>query len=185
MTEEKNEIPDTSEVANSETIERDKVVTFHYRLREVDDSGSPTEWMEESFGKDPLSYLHGYQNVVLGLEQALEGKTVGDTVEITLSAEEGYGKRDPKALFRVPLKHLRLPAGVKRPRPGLFAAVETNKGARRALILKVGKFNADVDLNHPLAGRTLYYEVEVVGMRDATEEEKAHRHVHGPGGHHH
>jgi FKBP-type peptidyl-prolyl cis-trans isomerase SlyD len=74
---------------------------------------------------------------------------------------------------------------VSKPVPGTVAAVKTDKGVRNVVVAKVGKFNADVDFNHPLAGRTLYYEIEVVSVREASAEEIAHRHVHGPGGHHH
>ncbi len=86
---------------------------------------------------------------------------------------------------RVPIKHLQLQQGVTKLKPGIVAAVKTERGVRSVVVSKVGKFNADVDFNHPLAGRTLYYEVEVVAVRDASAEEIAHGHVHGPGGHHH
>jgi FKBP-type peptidyl-prolyl cis-trans isomerase SlyD len=119
------------------------------------------------------------------LEKALEGKRVGDKIEITLKPEEAYGERDPEGLRRLPIKHLRFLRGGKKPKPGMIAGVETNQGKHSVIILKVGKFNVDVDFNHPLAGRTLYYEVEVVSVRDASEEEIAHGHVHGAGGHGH
>ena len=85
----------------------------------------------------------------------------------------------------MPIKHLQFPAPVKKILPGMPAAVETEQGRRSVVIVKAGKFNADVDFNHPLAGKTLYYEIQVVDIRDATAEEVAHGHVHGVGGHHH
>ena len=92
---------------------------------------------------------------------------------------------EPDSVQRVPIKHLQLQQGVTKLKPGMMAAVKTDRGVRSVVVSKVGKFNADVDFNHPLAGRTLYYEIEVVGIRDASAEEIAHGHVHGPGGHHH
>jgi len=166
-------------------ITLNKVVSFHYKLAEVAPDGSHGDWMEESSGGEPLFYLHGFHNVVVGLERALEGKSVGDSIEITLKPEEAYGPRQPDAMQRVPIKHLQLQQGVTKLKPGMVAAVKTERGVRSVVVSKVGKFNADVDFNHPLAGRMLYYEVEVVAVRDASAEEIAHGHVHGPGGHHH
>ena len=166
------------------TITDNKVVGFHYRLAEVLPDGTHTDWREMSYGGVPLLYLHGFHNVVVGLEKALTGKTIGDSIEITLKPDEAYGPREPNAVQRVPIKHLQIP-GNKKPRPGTVAAVQTNKGGRKVVVLKVGKFNADVDFNHPLAGRTLHYQVKVVSIRDATADELAHGHAHGAGGHHH
>ncbi|HJN95704.1 MAG: peptidylprolyl isomerase [Gammaproteobacteria bacterium] len=168
-----------------EQITANKAVSFHYRLSYVDSEGNHGDWSEQSYGNEPKYYLHGFHNVIVGLEKALEGKRVGDKIEITLKPEEAYGERDPEGLRRLPIKHLRFLRGGKKPKPGMIAGVETNQGKHSVIILKVGKFNVDVDFNHPLAGRTLYYEVEVVSVRDASEEEIAHGHVHGAGGHGH
>jgi len=174
--------PNTS--LSATTITENKIVGFHYRLAEVQADGSHTEWAEDSHSGQPLLYLHGFHNVVVGVEKALNGKTIGDCINITLTPEEAYGPRLPDAVQRVPLKHLQM-VGNRKPQIGRVAVVQTNKGARNVLLLKVGKFNADVDFNHPYAGRTLYYEIEVVSVRDATAEEIAHGHAHGAGGHHH
>ena len=161
------------------------VVTFHYRLSELDTEGNRGEWREQSHGGQPLYYLHGFHNVVVGLEKALEGKKAGDAIEITLNPEEAYGLRQENATQRVPIKHLSLPPGTKKLVPGTLASVKTDKGNRNVIVIKSGKFNADVDFNHPLAGKWLYYEIEVVAIRAASAEEIAHGHVHGPGGHAH
>ncbi len=166
------------------SITTNKVVSFHYRLSDVDADGNRGKLMEESFGGEPLYYLHGFHNVIVGLERALEGKIEGDAIDIVLQADDAYGRRQADAVRRVPIKHLHLPKGKKRLLPGMIAVVQTKAGTQRVLIVKVGKFNADVDFNHPYAGKTLHYEVEVVGVRDGTAEEIAHGHVHGPGGHH-
>lgn len=162
-----------------------KVVSFHYRLREVGADGVHGDWLEDSFGKDPLKYLHGYHNVIVGMEKAMQGKQVGDTVKLTLQPDQAYGYRYPDSIRRIPVKHLHLPKGSKKLVPGMTAAVRTEQGLKEVTVIKAGKFNADIDLSHPLAGKVLYYEIEIVAIRDASEEEIAHGHVHGRGGHHH
>ena len=183
-----NQLPESIEEENpvaANTIATNKVVSFHYRLAEVGADGEREEWREHSHGGAPLYYLHGFHNVVVGLEKALQGKSVGDAIEITLQPEDAYGLRRPNAIQRVPIKHLLLPGGSKKIRPGMPAMVQTDQGRRNVVVIKVGKFNVDVDFNHPLAGKILYYEVQVEGIRDASAEEIAHGHVHGAGGHHH
>ena len=166
-------------------VDANRVVAFHYRLCEVRQDGSYSPWIESSFGRQPLLYLHGYGNVVAGLEQAMAGKKAGDTLSITLSPEQAYGYRKSNELARLPIKHLHNPPPIKNLVPGVIVGVRTNQGVKNALVVKVGKFNVDVDTNHPYAGRTLHYQIEVLGVRDATPTEIAHRHVHGPGGHQH
>ncbi|MDO8907908.1 MAG: peptidylprolyl isomerase [Pseudohongiella sp.] len=166
-------------------VDVNRVVAFHYRLREIRPDGSASPWLEESFGRQPLFYLHGHGNVVAGLEQALAGKKAGDAINITLPPELAYGPRTSNELLRLPIKHLLGNPNPKNLVPGTIVSVKTNKGAKNALVIKVGKFNVDLDTNHPYAGRTLHYQIEVLGVRPATAEEVAHRHVHGPGGHQH
>ncbi|MBM88905.1 MAG: peptidylprolyl isomerase [Gammaproteobacteria bacterium] len=158
-------------------VSNNKVVAFNYRLCEVLPDGEFSEWMEHTKEGEPLYYLHGFQNVVVGLEQALTGKKKGEKIEITLKPEEAYGQRNPNAIQRVPLKHLQLPNGIKVPRVGGLARVRSDQGWHNVIILKSGKFHADVDFNHPLAGRTLHYEIEVVSIRDASKEEIAQGHA--------
>ncbi|PCH62996.1 MAG: peptidylprolyl isomerase [SAR86 cluster bacterium] len=167
------------------SIVTNTVVAFHYRLAEEFANGERSDWREESFGHQPLYYLHGYHNVIVGLEKALAGKQVGDSINISLKPEDAYGPRNNNAMHRVPIKHLQLPEGSGKLRAGSLAAVKTEQGMRNVVVFKVGKFNADVDFNHPLAGKTLYYEIEVVEVRQASAEELEHGHVHGAGGHHH
>lgn len=176
---------EVAETSDDQVIAMNKVVSFHYRLAEVQENGERADWREESYGGMPLYYLHGFHNVIVGLEKALEGKKVGDAIEITLQPDDAYGFRRPNSTQRIPIKHLQFPGRVKKILPGMPANVETDKGRRSVVIIKAGKFNADVDFNHPLAGKVLYYEVQVEGIRDATAEEIAHGHVHGAGGHHH
>jgi len=157
-------------------IERDKVVTFHYTLTDADGT-----FTEASEGKAPVVYLHGHGNIVPGLENEMRGKQSGDAFTARVAPEHAYGMRDETAVQRVPIKHLIKPGKLER---GKLVAVNTGGGARRGLVLKVGRFNVDVDLNHPLAGKTLIFDVRILDVRDATGEEIAHRHAHGPGGAH-
>lgn len=158
-------------------IQRHTVVSFHYTLR--DESGDE---LETSRGGDPSVYLHGANNILAGLERAMLGKTVGDVFTVSLVAADAYGPRDPERQQRVPVKHL---VHQGRLRPGMLVQVNTSEGQRPATVLKVGKFSADLDTNHPLAGRDLEFDIELMDVRPASDEEIAHRHVHGPGGHQH
>jgi len=158
-------------------IAKDTVVQFHYTLK--DDKG---ELIESTEGKDPMAYLHGHNNIIPGLEKALEGKAVGDSFSVTIEPQDGYGERKENAMQRISLKHLQ---GARKWKPGMMAFVETDQGYRQVTVVKVGKFNADVDTNHPLAGMTLLFDIQIADIREASEEEKAHGHAHGVGGHHH
>jgi FKBP-type peptidyl-prolyl cis-trans isomerase SlyD len=153
-----------------------KVVTFHYKVADTEGSFSET-----SEGGDPVAYLHGRGNIVPGLEDEMRGKQAGDEFHVSVRPEDAYGPRDAAAVQRVPIKHLIHPGRLA---PGRVVAINTERGGVRGTVLKVGRFNVDVDLNHPLAGKTLVFDVKVIDVRDATEEEIAHGHVHGSGGAH-
>ena len=157
--------------------EKDKVVTFHYTLKNV-----AGEQMESSRESDPMSYLHGANNIITGLEKAMEGHAIKDEFSATIEPEDAYGVRNENNVQRVPLKRLK---GIGKISVGQVLNLQTNKGQVQVTVLKVGRFNVDVDGNHPLAGAPLTFEVEVMDIRDASEEELEHRHVHGPGGHQH
>lgn len=129
---------------------------------------------------DPLVYLHGQRNILPALERALAGKSVGDEINITLAPELAYGYRNEDGIQRVPIKHLL--TRLKRYQPGMRVRVNTNQGPRDVTIVKVGKFNVDVDINHPYAGKTLTFEMTVQSIREPTPEELVHRHAHGVDG---
>lgn len=158
-------------------IQRHTVATFHYTL-----SDPAGEELETSRGGEPSTYLHGADNILPGLERGMAGKVAGDTFSVSLDAVNAYGVRDPQRQQRVPVKHLVYQG---RLRPGALVQINTEKGRRPATVVKVGKFSADLDTNHPLAGRDLVFDIEILDVRAATNEEIAHRHVHGPGGHQH
>lgn len=161
-------------------IEKDKVVTFHYRLSEP---GS--EVIEDSHGREPMLYLHGHRGLLAGLEDALAGRQAGESFTVTLAPEQAYGLRDEAARQRVPKSHVIGGKGRTDFRPGMAVRVNTGDGPRTVVVTKVGLKTLDVDANHPLAGRTLSFEIEVVGVREASAEEIAHGHAHGEGGHAH
>ncbi len=155
-------------------IEKDKVVTFHYCLYEPD---QPV--LEDSRDTEPVVYLHGHKTMMPGLEKALEGKATGETVSVTLPPEEAYGPRQEVEPHRIPKKYLLTKGKLK---PGQAVQISTKNGPRDATLVKVGRYTVDIDPNHPLAGKTLVFELEVMGIREATEEEIVHGHVHGEGG---
>ncbi len=158
------------------TISKNKVVQFHYTLRSED------ELIETSAGKDPAAFLFGHGSVIPGLEKAMEGKATGDEFDVDVSAVDAYGERFDDRQQQVPVKHLQ---GAKRWKPGMVAMVQTDKGMRQVTVVKVGLKHATVDLNHPLAGKNLSFSIQIVDVRDATEEEISHGHAHGVGGHNH
>jgi FKBP-type peptidyl-prolyl cis-trans isomerase SlyD len=154
------------------------VANFFYTLK--DEAGVVLETNRKA---EPQACLIGRRNILPGLEAALLGKSAGATVNVTLPPEQAYGLRRDNAEHRVPIKHLL--QAPKKLLPGLVVSLNTKEGTRSARIIKVGKFNVDVDANHPYAGQTLVFELEVVEVREASQEEQAHGHAHGAGGHHH
>ena len=158
-------------------IEDGKVVRFHYVLS--DDQGNE---LERSADDAPMTYLHGANNIIAGLESALTGKAAGDEFDVTVSPDQGYGERDENMHQRISAKYLRHAGKL---RPGMQVPVQTDEGQRWVTVIKVGLKTVDVDANHPLAGKTLNFRITIAEVRDATEEEKAYGHAHGPGGHQH
>jgi len=164
-------------------IAKNTVASFHYSLSEGQ-ADTERRDVEDSRDSEPTVYLHGANNIIAGLESALEGKSAGDTVDVSLQPEQAYGAYNPKNVQRVPMKHLLL-KGRGKPRPGALAQLNTSEGRRSVTIVKAGRHSAEVDTNHPLAGKTVHFAIEVVTVRTATEDEIAHGHAHGPGGHQH
>lgn len=162
--------------AQAMNIAANTIVTLHYSL--YDQAGELIEKTDSS----PIAYLHGQNNMIAGFEKALDGKAAGDKFSIELNPEEAYGARNDEALARVPVKHLQ---GAKKWRKGMVAVVNTDQGQRQVTILKVGRFMADVDTNHPLAGKHLRFDVDIIEVRAASAEEIDHGHAHGEFGHQH
>jgi FKBP-type peptidyl-prolyl cis-trans isomerase SlyD len=158
-------------------IAQDRVVTIHYTLK--DDHG---EVLDSSSGGEPLAYIQGHGNLVSGLEKALEGKAEGATLAVSVPAAEGYGERDEALLQRVPKRSLQGSGEIKK---GMQFQARTKDGMRVFTVAAVIGDMVSLDGNHPLADQTLHFDVQVVGVREATPEELEHGHVHGAGGHHH
>ena len=157
-------------------IEKDRVVLFHYAVAE-----QGAEPVESSEGRESLAILAGHGNIIPGLEKAMDGHEAGDKFSVDVSAAEAYGERRADMTQRVPKKHF----GQQRLEPGMQVVLNTNFGPRAVTIEKVGMSVVDVDLNHPMAGKDLHFDVEIVEVREATAEELEHGHVHGEGGPHH
>ena len=153
------------------------VAFFHYTLR--NEAG---EELESSRGGDASAYLHGANNIVPGLEKAMAGKSSGDIFSATVAPEEAYGQPDPDRQQRVPVKHLLFKGKLK---PGMVVQLNTGEGRVPVTVVKAGRHSADIDTNHPLAGQSLTFDIEIVDGREGSEEEIAHGHAHGPGGHQH
>ncbi len=160
------------------TIAQHKVVTIHYK---VCDSESD-EVIDSSENAEPMTYLHGAQNIIPGLEQALEGKAVGDELEVVVEAANAYGERSDDRIQQVPMEAFQ---GMEKVEPGMAVTAQTDQGQINLVITEVNGDMVTVDANHPLAGKSLKFEVTVEEVRDASEEEITHGHVHGPGGHEH
>ncbi len=155
------------------SIEKNSVVTFHYTVAE-----SGKAQLETSKDGNALTVLVGHGAIIPGLEEALIGKQAGDAVEVTIAPEQGYGERRDGLTQRIPKKLFK---GAKLS-PGMQVVLPTEMGQRAMTILKVGMSVVDVDLNHPMAGKSLDFSVEILDVRAASEEEIAHGHVHGEGG---
>jgi len=158
-------------------IEKDRVVRFHYAVAEAGQ-----EAVENSKdGGQPLAILFGHGNIIPGLEKAMDGRAAGDSFKATVPAAEAYGERRDGLTQRIPKKHF----GAQRLEPGMQVVLQTNFGPRAVTVEKVGMSVVDVDLNHPMAGKDLDFDIEIVEVREASAEELEHGHVHGDGGHHH
>jgi FKBP-type peptidyl-prolyl cis-trans isomerase SlyD len=153
------------------------VVNFHYRLS--DDS---SEELETSHGGDPSVYLHGAGNIIPGLEQAMTDHESGDEFNVALAPQDAYGLRNTEKVQRVPVKHLVFKGKLK---AGMAVQLNTSDGLMPVTVAKAGRHTADIDTNHPLAGKALSFAIRIVDVREATAEELAHGHAHGPGGHQH
>ncbi|HEY7776240.1 MAG TPA: peptidylprolyl isomerase [Kineobactrum sp.] len=158
-------------------ISQETVINFHYTL--CNEQG---EELESSSGGDPTAYLHGANNIIPGLEAALEGLEPGAHAEVTLAPEEAYGQRKEDRVQKVPVKHLVYQGKLK---AGMTVQLNTSEGRHPVTVTRVGRHSAEIDTNHPLAGQTLVFAIDIIDVRAATAEEVAHGHAHGVGGHHH
>jgi len=154
-------------------IAKHKVASIHYTLK--DNEG---KILDTSDGREPLTYIHGAGNLIPGMEEGLEGKTKGDKINLKVAPEKGYGIKNEALLQKVPRESF----GGQPVNVGM--QFQTHRG-EVVTVTHVGLDQITLDANHPLAGVELNFAVEVIDVRNATDDELAHGHVHGPGGHHH
>ncbi len=154
-------------------IAANKAVSIDYTL--TNDAG---DVIDSSAGGAPLVYLHGAGNIIPGLEKALEGKQGGDQIQVTIEPEDAYGEYSPELVATL---NRAMFEGVDELEVGMQFHASGPDGGMQIVTIR----ELDVDGNHPLAGQRLNFEVKVVNVREASEEEVAHGHIHGEGGHHH
>jgi len=159
-------------------IQKNSIVTMHYELK--DDAG---EILDSSSGQDPLVYMHGANNIIVGLEEQLEGKTKGDKVVAEVSPEKGYGMPVEALVQTVPSEAFG--EEIKEVEIGMRFQAETEQGPVPVVVTAIEDGMVTVDGNHPLAGKQLFFNVSIEDIREASAEEIEHGHVHGPGGHEH
>jgi len=159
-------------------IASNKVATLHYTLK--DDKGA---LIESSVGNEPLTYIHGIGNLIPGLEDKLEGKQAGDKLSVVVKPEDAYGERDEELIEEV--ERAEFDDGEELEVGKEFQYDDEDGNVFHVRVVKIDEKTVTIDGNHPLAGQTLAFEVEVLGVRDASAEELEHGHVHGPEGHHH
>ena len=159
-------------------VANNRVVTIDYTL--TDNDGTV---LDSSEGGEPLAYLHGQGNIIAGLEEALEGLSAGDAVDVTVLPEKAYGERRDDLIQVVPRERFVTDGEIE---VGMtFHSHESDNGGRVVRVVEVSPEQVTIDGNHPLAGVTLNFSVRIQDVREASAEELDHGHVHGPGTHHH
>ena len=154
-------------------IKKNTVVYLQYQLR--DESG---EVLEDAYDDEPVAILQGQGNIIRGLDNALVGHLAEDEFEVSVAPEDAYGLPREDSIQRVSKKYF---ANAKRLKPGMQTSLRTEQGTRPVTVVKVGGKVIDVDTNHPLAGQTLQFKVRITNVREATDQEIAHRHAHADG----
>ena len=162
--------------------EKDSVVSFHYVVRDAaQPAGEPLD--DSRKREEPLLALLGHSQLVPGVEKALDGREAGEKFEIDIEPADAYGERQEGLLQRVPKKYFQ---NAEKLKPGMTTVLQTKDGGQRMVTIhKVGMSSIDVDHNHPLAGKTLHFDIEIVDVRAAAPEELQHGHAHAGDGHAH
>jgi len=166
-------------------IKANNVVSLHYRLQIGDGNG---ELVEETFGAEPLTFLFGAGQMIPDFEKNLLGKKAGDEFAFGIRSKNAYGEFNPEAVVVLPMETFMMDGKLAEEFlvPGKTIPMSDQEGNRmNGLVKAVKEDGVEVDFNHPMAGRDLYFTGTIETLRPATDEELAHGHVHGPGGHHH
>ena len=161
----------------SAAVANDMVVGIHFTLR-----GEDAQVIDSSDGQAPFLYLHGRRQIVPGLERALTGRSVGEKFSIELPPEDAFGQVSADMIMDFP--KTQFPAGAVFEVGNEFELVGEDGQVIPAHIRAVSTDSVTLDTNHPLAGQRLFFEVEIVSLRAATQEELDHGHAHGEGGSH-
>jgi len=152
-----------------------KAVSLHYTL-----TNNAGDKLDSSIGAEPLVYLHGAGNIISGLEDALSGKTAGEKFTVTIEPENAYGEKQADMIQVVSKEMFEdMPLEV-----GMQFHAEVSRGPGIVTIIQIEGDEVTIDGNHPLAGETLTFDVEIMDVREATEDEMSHGHIHGEGCHH-
>lgn len=154
-------------------IAKNHVVSFHYKLSEDD------RLLESSENQAPMVCLIGAGNIIPGLEEAMLGHRSGDSFSVTIPPEKAYGPHQERLMSRISAKHLRVDA--RKLKPGMVLRIQTRRGPQMMRVIKAGRFMVDLDANHPMAGMTLTFAIDIQDVREATEEEIQRRQAQNPG----
>ena len=160
-------------------LDKNNVVTLKYVLHTNDENGEKV-FVEETSAENPMTFLYGVGMMIPKFEQEIQNLNIGETTSFTIEPSEGYGERDPQAVTQLPVDMFQ---GQELPPVGAVLPLSDNQGNNfQALVIEVTPEAVVVDLNHPMAGRPLHFDVEILNTRPATEEELAHGHAHGADG---
>ena len=151
-------------------------VSIHYIL-----TNGAGEELDNSRKEQPMVYLHGAGQIIPGLENALKGKKVSDTFKVTIDPADAYGEKSDDMLQVVPMNMF---ADTGKVEVGMQFHADASHGVSVVTVTKVENDEVTIDGNHPLAGETLTFDVEVMDIRPATEDELSHQHIHGEGCNH-
>ncbi len=160
-------------------ISENKVAQFHYTL-----TNTQGELLDSSLEREPLLYLHGTASLIKGLEDQLAEKSKGDKFVAEVKSADAYGDYNEELVHIVPKSGFQND-GDEQLAEGMQVQVDTNNGMAVALVTKIEGEDVTLDLNHPLSGMDLKFDIEIVDVREATKEELEHGHAHGAGGHNH
>lgn len=156
--------------------EANKVVSINYILRNDDN-----QVLDQSAPEAPLVYLHGHNNIIPGLEKELNGKAVGDTITVSVPPAEAYGEYDEGLIQAVPRAMFE---GIDQIEPGMQFQAQMGEGIQIVTVKEANDETVTIDANHDLAGQTLHFEANIKDIREATQDELDHGHIHGPGCNH-
>jgi FKBP-type peptidyl-prolyl cis-trans isomerase SlyD len=161
-------------------LDKNHVVTLKYVLHTNDENGDKV-FVEETSAENALTFLYGVGMMIPKFEEEIKNLNIGDKASFEIAPAEGYGERDPEAVTQLPLEMFE---GQELPPVGAVLPLADNQGNNfQAMVVEVTPEAVNVDLNHPMAGKSLFFDVEILNARPATEEELAHGHAHGEDGH--